>query len=63
MIDTSEVINTETRNDNDGAPRELSAEELRFSTKIGQHFASTRELAGAKNFVGQERALASLSMN
>jgi hypothetical protein len=35
--------------------RELSAEELRFSSKIDCKFASTRELAGAKEFVGQDR--------
>jgi hypothetical protein len=41
--------------------RELSAGELRFSSKIAGKFASTRELTGAKEFVGQERALAALS--
>ena len=62
MIDRTEVVNSETRIEDDGRPRELSAEELRFSTKIGHHFGSTRELAGAKDFVGQERALASLEL-
>ena len=62
MIDRTEVVNGETRIEDDGRPRELSAEELRFSTKIGHHFGSTRELAGAKDFVGQERALASLEL-
>ena len=42
--------------------RELSAQELRFSSKIAGKFASTRELAGAKEFVGQERVLASLEL-
>ena len=42
--------------------RELSAEELRFSSKIACKFASTRELTGAKEFVGQERALAALEL-
>jgi predicted ATP-dependent protease len=41
---------------------ELSAEELRFSSKIDCKFASTRELAGAKEFVGQDRVLASLDL-
>jgi predicted ATP-dependent protease len=43
-------------------PRELSAEELRFSTKIARKFSSTRELTGAKEFFGQERALAALEL-
>jgi hypothetical protein len=42
--------------------RELSAEELRFSTKIDRKFSSTRELTGAKEFFGQERALAALEL-
>lgn len=40
------------------ASRELSADELRFAAKIDSEFTSTRELARAKEFVGQERALA-----
>jgi ATP-dependent Lon protease len=44
------------------SPRELSAEELRFSTKIAREFSSTRELTGAKEFFGQERALAALEL-
>jgi ATP-dependent Lon protease len=42
--------------------RELSAEELRFSTEFAHKFSSTRELAGVKDFVGQERALAALEL-
>ena len=42
--------------------RELSAEELRFAAKITRQFASTRELSNAKEFVGQERALAALEL-
>jgi len=42
--------------------RELSAEELRFSTKIDGTFVSTQELSRAKEFVGQERALAALEL-
>jgi AAA domain len=42
--------------------RELSAEELRFSTKIDCTFVSTQELSRAKEFVGQERALAALEL-
>ena len=44
------------------SPRELSVEELRFSTKIDRKFASTRELSGTKEFFGQERALAALEL-
>jgi len=44
------------------SPRELSAEELRFSTKLARKFSSTRELSGTKEFVGQERALAALEL-
>jgi len=62
MNDRTDAVNSETGNEAAGAPRELSAEELRFTPKIEQHFASTRELAGVKDFVGQERALASLEL-
>jgi predicted ATP-dependent protease len=62
MIDTTAGVNSETADQAQAAPRELTAEELRFAPKIEQHFASTRELAGAKDFVGQERALASLEL-
>ena len=58
MIDRSDVSAAVRVEENTSAPRELSAEELRFSTQIAETFSSTRELAGAKNFVGQERALA-----
>ncbi len=43
-------------------PRELSAEEIRFTIQIDGEFASTREFAGAGEFVGQERALAALEL-
>jgi ATP-dependent Lon protease len=43
-------------------PRELSAEELRFTTKIKGDFTSTRELSKAKEFAGQDRALAALEL-
>lgn len=39
-------------------PRELSADEIRFTIRIDGEFASTRDVIGAKEFVGQERALA-----
>ena len=44
------------------SPRELSAEELRFSARIDREFTSTQELSGPKEFVGQERALAALDL-
>ena len=61
MIDT-EVVNNGAGDEAGAAPRELSAAELRFTPKIVQYFASTRELAGVNGFVGQERALASLEL-
>jgi len=45
-----------------GRARELSAEDLRFSTDIAGTFISTRELSGAQEFLGQERALAALEL-
>lgn len=44
------------------SPRELSAEELRFSAKIAPALLSTRDTEGAKEFIGQERALAALEI-
>ena len=43
-------------------PRELSANDLRFAAKLTVKFDSTRELSGATEFVGQERALAALEL-
>jgi predicted ATP-dependent protease len=43
-------------------PRELKADQLRFAAKLEGKFSSTRELVGAKEFVGQERALAALEV-
>ncbi len=43
-------------------PRELSAEELRFTTKLTGTFTSTRDLTGTKEFAGQERAFAALEL-
>jgi predicted ATP-dependent protease len=45
-----------------GRARELSAKDLRFSTDIAGTFISTRELSGAQEFLGQERALAALEL-
>jgi ATP-dependent Lon protease len=45
-----------------GAPRELTADELRFRAKLDVKFTSTRELAGIAEFAGQERALAALEL-
>jgi ATP-dependent Lon protease len=44
------------------APRELSAGELLFASKIDPKFASTREFTGTNEFFGQERALAALEL-
>lgn len=62
MIERSETGAMQLVKESPRKGRELSAGELRFSTKITQPFTSTRELAGASNFVGQERALASLEL-
>ncbi|HUK41691.1 MAG TPA: ATP-binding protein, partial [Candidatus Acidoferrales bacterium] len=58
MIDTTGVAGNQPSR----GPRELTAEELRFSAKIADKFASTEELKGTKDFVGQERALAALEL-
>ena len=61
-MNTSEIMLSAKANESMDGPRELSAEELRFSTEIACKFASTGELSGTKDFVGQERALASLEL-
>ena len=58
----SELATLEPANESSTRPRELSAKDLRFETKIVGKFASTRELSGAREFVGQERALAALEL-
>ena len=58
----SELATLEPANESSTRPRELSAKDLRFETKIAGTFASTRELSGAREFVGQERALAALEL-
>ena len=62
MIDTIEIIQESRPVEAGHGVRELSAEELRFSVQMDDKFSSTGELAGAKNFVGQERALAALEL-
>jgi ATP-dependent Lon protease len=62
MIDTTTVGGVGPTDESRRSPRELSAEELRFSTKIFREFSSTQELTGTKEFVGQERALAALEL-
>jgi hypothetical protein len=57
-----ELATPEPANQSSTRPRELSAEDLRFAAKIAGKFASTRELSGAREFVGQERALAALEL-
>ena len=61
-MNSSEIMLSAKPTEPSHGPRELSAEELRFSTEIACKFASTGELSGAKDFVGQERALASLEL-
>jgi ATP-dependent Lon protease len=43
-------------------PRELSAEELRFTARISRKFASTAEFTGSSEFAGQQRAVAALEL-
>ena len=61
-MNNSEMMQSAKPNEPGHGPRQLSAEELRFSTEIAYQFASTGELTGVKDFVGQERALASLEL-
>src|SRR5919106_402964 len=60
MINTTGATNTQRQERSLSSPRELSADELRFTPKIDRGFVSTQELSGAQEFVGQERALAAL---
>lgn len=53
MIQRAAVMNT-NESIATAKVRELSAEELRFTIKSSGKFSSTRELCGAKEFVGQE---------
>jgi len=62
MMPATGVATNQTEPGARQCPRELTAEELRFSTKITRKFSSTRELTGTKEFVGQERALAALEL-
>jgi hypothetical protein len=52
MIATSLTTSPQLLPESFPRPRELGADELRFSVKITQKFASTQELTGAKEFVG-----------
>jgi predicted ATP-dependent protease len=62
MIGTSELSPAEPLKTSARQMRELNADDLRFASKISTRFTSTRELTGAKEFVGQERALAALEL-
>jgi predicted ATP-dependent protease len=62
MIGTSELSPAELLKTSARQMRELNADDLRFASKISTRFTSTRELTGAKEFVGQERALAALEL-
>lgn len=62
MIGSTPLTSTEATKEPTRGARELTAEDLRFVSKIGATFTSTRELVGAKEFVGQERALAALEL-
>ena len=64
MIHTAGVGNYKAapQQQSPGNPRELSAEELRFSPQIDWLFASSQELSGTNEFVGQEHALVALEL-
>jgi len=62
MMNGNELTSSEAAPQTPNRPRELSAEELRFATRFAAKFTSTRELSGAKEFIGQERALAALEL-
>jgi predicted ATP-dependent protease len=64
MIDTTAMANNRGNQAQEPlrSARELSAEALRFTSKIDRAFVSTQELSGAQEFVGQERALAALEL-
>ena len=62
MIGGNELTTIEPAKESPYRPRELSAKDLRFATEIAGKFTSTRELSGAREFIGQERALAALEL-
>ncbi len=62
MIGSSTLTSSEPAKEPACRARELKAADLRFVSKIGGDFTSTRELTSAKEFVGQERALAALEL-
>ena len=62
MNGTTDLTRIETTETAPPPARELTGEELRFAGTIGGKFASTRELSGATEFAGQERALAALEL-
>lgn len=61
MISSGELTKPEHVNQ-PGRHREIKPEELVFASKLTGSFNSTRELSGANEFVGQERALAALDL-
>jgi predicted ATP-dependent protease len=61
MIGSGELTKPEHVNQ-PGRHREIKPEELVFASKLTGSFNSTRELSGANEFVGQERALAALEL-
>jgi hypothetical protein len=62
MSGTTGLTHIETTEPAARPERELTAAELRFTGTIAGKFTSTRELSGATEFVGQERALAALEL-
>jgi ATP-dependent Lon protease len=62
MIGNIESTSAEPHKDSASEARELTADELRFASKLPSDFTSTRDLSRATEFVGQERALAAFEL-
>jgi predicted ATP-dependent protease len=62
MVPTTKSKIIELEKERLAHPRELAAEELRFSVDMASLFSSTSELSPAQDFIGQERARAALDL-
>lgn len=62
MISNGNIVTPEPKKESSRQVRELAAEELRFNAKLPRDFITTREIGSAREFVGQERALAALEL-
>jgi hypothetical protein len=62
MIFHGNIVTPEAKKESRREVRELAAVELRFNAKLPRDFITTREIGSAREFVGQERALAALEL-